>query len=871
MRRETDTAELSAPLRARIAGPLRLTRAGLWAERLARAFWPAWSIAAATLAALSFGVQDLGPAAWARAGLGLAGVALLAALVHGLRRFQRPTEREALARIDSTLAGRPMAALTDRQALGSGDEAARALWAAHQARMAARAAEARPVAPDLRLSSRDPYALRYVALTALAMAVLFGSGARILSAAGLAAPPAEALAGGPSWEGWAAPPAFTGKPSLYLSDLQGPGVELPVGTRVQIRTYGEPGALVVSQSVGPDAAAPEGAVVAGVHDFSVARSGAIEVAGPGGRVWQVIARPDAAPTVTPQGEIGREADGRFRQGFAATDDYGVVAGQVTIALDLAAVDRRHGLAPEPEAVAPVVLDLPMPLSGSRAEVAETLVDDLSQHVLANLPVTMTFAVRDAAGQEGVAPPLAVVLPGRRFFDPLAAAIIEMRRDLMWTRTNAPRSVQILRAVTHRGEELFRSNEAGMRLRVALRELDAAGPGMSVETRDRLAEELWEIALLVEEGDLASALERLRRAQDRLDEAIRNGASPEEIDELMREMQEALRDYTRELAEEAQRNPEGAQSGEFQGQQMGADQLQQMLDELQRLMEEGRTAEAAELMEQLRQLMENMQVTEGQGQGQGQGQSPGQQAMRDLQDTLRDQQGLSDDSFRDLQQGERGTGDQPGDQQGQPPGQQGQGQQGEGQDGEEQDSEEQDGEGLGQRPGAQGGGGEGSLAERQRGLRQRLDQLQAGPLPGDGTEEGEAGRDALEEAERAMREAEEALRDGDLPGALDRQAEAMEAMREGMRSFGEAMAQEQQENQGAPQDGDAFGNADPNGQRDPLGREPGNSARIGSDRNMVQEDTQRRAQELLDELRRRSGEQERPDAELDYLRRLLEVF
>jgi hypothetical protein len=37
------------------------------------------------------------------------------------------------------------------------------------------------------------------------------------------------------------------------------------------------------------------------------------------------------------------------------------------------------------------------------------------------------------------------------------------------------------------------------------------------------------------------------------------------------------------------------------------------------------------------------------------------------------------------------------------------------------------------------------------------------------------------------------------------------------------------------------------------------------------DIQARARALLDEIRRRSGEQARPQIELDYLRRLLERF
>ena len=74
------------------------------------------------------------------------------------------------------------------------------------------------------------------------------------------------------------------------------------------------------------------------------------------------------------------------------------------------------------------------------------------------------------------------------------------------------------------------------------------------------------------------------------------------------------------------------------------------------------------------------------------------------------------------------------------------------------------------------------------------------------------------------------------------------------------------------DGEApQGQADGTG-RDPLGRERGD-ARDGRDiGTMVPgEDTRERARELLDEIRRRSGDQTRPETELDYLRRLLDRF
>ena len=833
----------------RLNRPMRLTLAGLWAERLTHAFWPLWTVLIATLAVLAFGVQDWLPLEGVWAGVVLSTLGALWALVAGLRVFRKPTQSDAYARLDARLPGQPIASLNDDQALGTDDPASKAVWQTHLARMADRAAKARAVEPNLRLAKRDPFALRYVALTALVMAVIFGSLWRVGTIAGLGPNGAAALTAGPTWEGWAQPPAYTGKPSLYLNDIEQAELTLPKGTRLQFRLYGEVGALVLSETVsGSKTPNPASAAT---QDFEVAQSGTIKIEGAGGRDWKITALPDAPPSIATTGKIGREADGRFTQAFSATDDYAVTSGTVVIALDLAAVDRRYGLQAPPELHDPVTLDLPMPITGDRAKFTETLVDDLSKHVFSNLPVTMTFTVADAALQAGMAEPIRVTLPGKRFFDPLAAALIEARRDILWNRSNAAHVVQVLKAVTNRPEGFIRNERAYLRLRVALGRLDTEAKTLATASRDEISEELWAIALLVEEGDLASALERLRRAQDRLDQAIQNGADPAEVQQLMDEMRQALNEYMKQLAEEAQKNPDQQTSENQPSQTITQDQLQQMLDELQKMIDEGRTAEAAELMDKLRQFMENMQVTQGEGQpGQG---SPGQQAMKGLGDTLRDQQGLSDDAFKDLQQG------QPGDQ-GQPqPGDQGQN--------GEQPGQQQGQGGDGKQPGSDGR----SLAQRQQDLRNQLGDLNNGKLPGAGTDQGEAGRKNLDEAGRAMGEAEQALRDGDLGGALDRQAEAMEALREGMRDLGEALAQDER-NQGQAQDGEAFGQDDPNSRRDPLGREPGNSARIGSDKNMLQgEDVYRKAQNLLDEIRRRSGDQQRPDPERDYLKRLLDLF
>lgn len=831
--------------------PLRITFAGLVAERITRAFWPVWTILFAALAALAFGFQDHASVELFWLFSIAVPLCLAVALYRGARAFRWPQREDARVRLDATLPGRPLAALGDRQALGAADDQSRAVWLAHLDRMRARLRGAKAPAPDLRIAARDPFAFRYAALVALIVAALFGSFWRI---ANVLHPAEPALASAPaaSWEGWIEPPAHTGRPTLYLAKIDAGPLELPQGSRVILRLYGPPDAFAVRQDLSatpPAAPAPETPSQT-AFDFIVDHSGPLAIEGEGGREWQVTVLEDKPPTVALTGPMDRKADGRMVQPFTAKDDFAIAGGEVRFELDLAAVDRRYGLVADPEPLPSLVFDLPLPMTGRRAEVNEVLAEDASEHPWANLPVRMVLTVRDALGQTASTESQTLLLPGRRFFDPLAAAIIEMRRDLLWSRKNSERADQILRAVTHRPEGFVRSERAYLMLRVAVRRLTAAraqGP-ISVAVRDELAKVLWETALLIEDGGLADALERMKRAQDRLSEAMKNGASKDEIAKLMDELREATDDYLDMLAERGTEDPADKFTENEQGQPITDDQIAQMMDEIQRLMEEGRMAEAQELLEQLNQLMENLKVTQGEG-GEGR-QSPGGKAMRDLGETLRNQQDLSDDAFR------QGQNQQPG--QGQP-----------GQNGDQP----MPGEGQGQQDGQGADGQDGqSLADRQRALRRELDR-QTQALPDAQGQDADRARRALGDAGRAMDQAEEALRDGDLPEAIDRQADAINNLRQGMRSLGEAFAQDQNRLPGA--DGQAQGDPSREVPRDPLGREgTGQGNVFGLEENqdaLGAKDVYRRARDLLDEIRRRSSDRTRPEAELDYLNRLLDQF
>lgn len=848
---------------ARLRPALALTWAGLWAERVARAFWPLLSLLALGAGIVFLGLHEAMPSAV----IGWAAVALVLG-VRGFMRFRWPRRAEALARLDASLDGRPLAALADAQAVGATDAASVALWRAHQARMATRAEGARHVPPDLRLARFDPYGLRHIALVVLVIGLVFGSVWRAGTVAqiGPGGGSGATLAQGPAWEGWIEPPRHTGLPSLYLADQAGV-MRAPVGSAVTLRFYGAEGALSLHETVsGREEAAP---LTAPEQSFDIARDGVLRIDGPGGRGWQVEAVADVAPRVAVlEADAKTTFEGQMSQPFEVRDDYGVTSGEAVITLDLERVARLYGLATEPEPREVIRLDLPMPMRGARTDFIETLIANLSQHPWAHLPVTLRMTVVDAVGQEGAAKPVAMTLPARRFFDPLAAAVIEQRRDLLWSRKNALRVAQVLRAISWQPEGgLFKSSAAYLRLRVILRRLEAmaASGGLDDTERDEIAQALWDLGILLEDGNPGDALERMRAAQERLSEAMKNGASTDEIARLMQELRDATQDYLRQKMQQAQRDaPDGGdQQSAENTMRMSQQDLQDMMDRIQELMDQGRHAEAQQALEEYQRMMENMQVTQGQGGAQG------QQAMEGLSETLREQQGLSDQAFRDLQEqfnpGARS-------------GQSGQNEGRSGGDGRGQSHDGHEGQGGGEggaRPGgegsegreqAEGGEGGGSLAERQEALRRQLE-AQRGGLPQLGGEAGEAARGALERAERSMEGAEEALRNNDLAGALEDQADAMEALREGMRSMGEAMARDA--NPGGPNDG--RGNPG-RAQADPLGRESGQGRRAGTDDSLLQgEDVYRRARDLLDEIRRRSGEGDRPDLELDYLERLLDRF
>jgi hypothetical protein len=126
----------------------------------------------------------------------------------------------------------------------------------------------------------------------------------------------------------------------------------------------------------------------------------------------------------------------------------------------------------------------------------------------------------------------------------------------------------------------------------------------------------------------------------------------------------------------------------------------------------------------------------------------------------------------------------------------------------------------------------------------------------------------------MGQAQGQLGGGNADGAVDSQGRALEALRRGAQSMAQAMQQQQGQGQMGPGPGQPGRLGQPRAQQqtDPLGR-PLRGRDYGDDVTVKvpgEIDVQR-ARRILEELRRRFGENFRPQLELEYIERLLQGF
>ncbi|HUN51607.1 MAG TPA: TIGR02302 family protein, partial [Candidatus Sulfotelmatobacter sp.] len=641
----------------RLARRLGLATGALLWERLWPALWPALAVAGLFLAVSLFDLWSLAPGPSHLAGLVLFALAFAAALAIGLRGFAWPSRGEARRRLEraSGLMHRPLSQLEDRPAGERLDPATLALWQAHHGRLLAALGRLRVGLPRAGLAPRDPWALRGLLLLLIVSGlVVAGSDAerRVVTAL------TPGFVGGAtvptSIDAWISPPAYTGLPPIFLTREDGPidtsaaPVKVPVGSTLAVRVHGGYGAPALALD---GKSTPFETVDAQNHQISaVVKSGdRLTVSQNGSTLadWRIAILPDLPPEIAfaePPSVSGRDA---VKLHYKASDDYGLAKISVEI--------RRLG---SEESVR-----MPLPLSALNPKSAnDTGFLDLTAHPWAGLKVTLTLVAEDGIGQKGRSDAVEFTLPARDFQNPVARAIVELRRMLA-THERPTAAISGALGAIAAAPETFRNDlVAFLALSAARARLDDDKTPAGIAGVEDL---LWDTALRIEDGNLSLAERDLRQAQRALMDALARNAPDAEIQKLMDQMQQALDQFLKAMADNArQQNQDSMSELPPNAQMLTQEDLQRMMDRARELAQSGARDAARDMLAQLQNILENLRQGRA---GRGQGRQSGEQAMRRMNDLLHRQQQLLDRTFRqslgDRPQGQRGEAGEGQDAQG----------------------------------------------------------------------------------------------------------------------------------------------------------------------------------------------------------------
>ncbi len=800
--------------------------AELW-ERLWPRLWLPVTVLAAFVAVALFDVlPDL--SGWIHVGVlagfaaALAGSAFLA--WYG---FRRPTGADAKRRLEraSGLEHRPLTAIEDKLALGGGDPYAEALWRAHWDRVRARVKDLRVGAPRPRVAARDPLALRGLVLVLLVFAGIVAWGdedTRLMRAFMPSfAPTAD---GKVTVEAWLTPPEYTGvAPRVVTAENAGSTLEVPDGTRVMIQLHGGRGSPSVSQGKQRVAmTALDGGTYQAELLLKFPERLKVRLRGRNIVDWAIKIIPDKTPEIAWQKPPSATPSAGTRIEYEAKDDYRIHKIRAFMA-------RRADHE---------VIEIGLPVTGTKQAKGNSI-QDLTAHRWAGLEVAIILEAEDDSGQRGKSDVLALRLPERQFRHPVARELIKWRKELT---ENGPdydtvhKTVMAMNALAEEPDAFGGDHIVHLALRTIMGRLirgsnhDGRSDGqIEQDTEEAIGEVqplMWNTALRLEEGGLAAAERELRDLQKQLSELLQRKDVPDkEIQKLLDQFQQALRDWQKELEKDMKQNPE--KYANRQPQQMNPQDMQNLLDRLRDAINQGDKQALERMLSQLRQMMESMRA-----------QRPGERMdpnhpmmknMRELGDIIRRQQELMDETFKRHQERREGK---PGDQQ------------------RDQDLERQ----------------QGDLQKRLNDLMKEMDEM----LGGDGQLPKNFGN-----AEREMDRAGRALR-GRQPGdAVGPQGRALDELRRGaqdaMRQLGQQFGLQfgpGQPGQFPPGDQRNLWGPD----RDPLGRQTNGLGPLDTQDVKVPTEVERkRVRDILDELRRRASQPGRPTLELDYIDRLLRRF
>ncbi len=761
----------------------------------------------------------------------------IAIILWTIRNFQAPQKSDVARYLETQhhVRHRPLDALVDTP-FNTGIQT-QALWQSYQTKQKATLNALPNRLYGLYFSRIDPFSIRIFSLLLFITAIGLNLGQATPRIAA-AFPPFQINNNGNAETAknfhnhiWILPPQYTGRPDIKLN---GYGLEkmtdLPQGSEIRVltrsytfgilplnlkwpgRNNAMPLTKIDSQNYAGQSILPPPSPEAQNLRLQIKE-------GPFTKTdWPVTFIPDKAPLITKQPMQKIEENGVISLPLMLKDDYGVTALHFDLQLDNSQVLEG------PIYANPYSERRPIAVPGGETPQEITQKLDLTSHLWAGLPVTLTIKAEDAASQMSGIRQIQMILPERAFSHPVARYLIEQRQSLAWNGIAALEDVA--EALIHATSDPAKLNDDS----VAFLTLSSAFYRIIYAPSEKTVKELipllWDVAMRLEDFGHSKRVRELAQAIENMMQSLNEGASDEELAKRFEELAQNLDSYVDSLRDQIERDlkqidPEGhgMLPQERAERMIDRQDFDQFMRNLLGDLEQGDSDSAKDKLSRLQDFLQN--IVPDLQQRAPQAMQFSMESANELEKLIESQEELLDVT-KDLAQT------------------------------------------LQSSPSSQTAQSAQNRHIEQKALRNILGELMRessdilGKIP-----------EGLGEAEFEMRKSETALRQINPQRSIPAQQNAIDYLRQGQQNMMEEMQQQMMAMMNP-----MFAPGEQQGGIDPLGRrrdESGQNRLSGSDVEIPDEATQKRLRDILNTLRDRAGDYTRPKSERDYLNRLLKQF
>ncbi|QQX90694.1 DUF4175 family protein [Gluconobacter sphaericus] len=562
----------------------------LWWERAWEPLrWPLLLAAFYVLACLARIPQSLPDWLHTLLEAGVLGTALWLT-VSGLRHVPPVSIPVADRRIehDSKLAYQPLLSLTDRPAFaGNGEQSA--IWSHHVERVTASLGTLRVSLPHPKTSLHERLALIAAPLAIVVAAILGGTHTPSRLHAGLIPGVDDDSISLPALQAWIDRPSYAPGAPIFLSATGHNTLDVPQGAILNATITGAHGKPSLHGIASPELSRLD-AESWNSHG-TLQQSGTISIVIRGRTLgsWHVKVEPDLPPTVTWDGKPGPQKDD-WRTGLPwhVHQAYGVASLEAEI--NLPGLTRGR------------ILRVPIPLDGHPKDAKGVATPDLSSDPFAGMEVEGRLHAKSASGHESRSDIVKFQIAARKFTDPLARALVALRRRLMLGQQRTSQAAAELKLLTQTTDE--RAILASLGLEIASLQKDA--PDGSA---DRVPGELWALALYLDDlrrdgPEIADAAAEVRAAQQGVQQQLDHMRDLGDKGHTLPE-QEELQRRTQALKDALNRRMQllfsrAAQSGIIMP-QSSTSSADPFSDEMRRLQSEANQGHGDEALRRLQQM------------------------------------------------------------------------------------------------------------------------------------------------------------------------------------------------------------------------------------------------------------------------------